>query len=190
VAALIAVQPGHRPRLLYRTHRGGRARRGDRRKGFTEADYAALLDAAHSQLGGPIVLVWDNLNTHVSAAMTELVAARPWLTAYRLPPYAHELNPVEPVWAHLKRSLADLTKHTIAELTALVKTRLKRMQYRPGLLVGFLASTGLEFGLFLYHPRLERPPVGAAAAVRHGCASRAGTRATLAKVLLRGLLVA
>src|SRR4051794_24425084 len=141
VAALVAIQPGHRPRLIYRTHR---RRRGARRKGFTEADYAALLDAAHQQLGGPIVLVWDNLNTHVSAAMTELVAARPWLTVYRLPPYAHELNPVEPVWSHLKRSLANLTKHNIAELTVLVKTRLKRMQYRPGLLDGFLASTGLD----------------------------------------------
>jgi hypothetical protein len=53
------------------------------------------------------------------------------------------------VWVHLKRSLANLTEHTIAELTALVKTRLKRMQYRPALLAGFLASTGLEFGLFL-----------------------------------------
>jgi hypothetical protein len=147
VAALLATKPGHRPRLIYRTHRG---RRGSgRRKGFTEADYAALVDAAHRQLGGPIVLVWDNLNTHVSAAMAGLIAARPWLTVYRLPPYAHELNPVEPVWSHLKRSLANLTKHTIAELTALVKTRLKRMQYRPGLLVGFLASTGLEFGPFL-----------------------------------------
>jgi transposase len=27
--------------------------------------------------------------------MTGLVAARDWLTVYRLPPYAHELNPVE-----------------------------------------------------------------------------------------------
>ena len=146
VAALVAIKPGQRPRLIYRTHR---RRRASRRKGFTEADYAALLDAGHRQLGGPIVLVWDNLNTHVSAAMTELVAARPWLTVFRLPPYAHELNPVEPVWAHLKRSLANLTKHTIGELTVLVKTRLKRMQYRPGLLAGFLASTGLEFGPFL-----------------------------------------
>ena len=145
VAALVAVKPGQRPRLIYRTHRG---RRGAR-KGFTETDYAALLDAAHSQLGGPIVLIWDNLNTHVSAAMSELVAARPWLTVFQLPPYAHELNPVEPVWAHLKRSLANLTKHTIGELTVLVKTRLKRMQYRPALLVGFLAGTGLEFGSFL-----------------------------------------
>jgi transposase len=146
VAALVAVKSGHRPRLIYRTHRG---RRGARRKGFTEADYAALLDAAHRQLGGPIVLIWDNLSTHTSKAMAELIAARPWLTVYRLPPYAHELNPVEPVWSHLKRSLANLTKHDITELTALVKTRLRRMQYRCVLLVGFLASTNLEFGPFL-----------------------------------------
>jgi DDE superfamily endonuclease len=151
VAALVATRPGHRPRLIYRAHPGRRRgrRTGGRRKGLTEADYAALLDAAHRQLGGPIVLVWDNLNTHVSAAMAERVAARPWLTVYRLPPYAHELNPVEPVWAQLKRSLANLTKHDITELTALVKTRLKRMQYRPGLLAGFLASTGLDLGPFL-----------------------------------------
>jgi len=146
VAALVAVKPGSRPRLVYRTHH---ARRGSGRKGFTEADYAALLDAAHRQLGGPIVLIWDSLSTHTSKAMTELIATRPWLTVYRLPPYAHELNPVESVWAHLKRSLANLTKHTLAELTALAKTRLKRMQYRPALLTGFLASTGLGFGPFL-----------------------------------------
>ena len=78
VAALLASKPGRRPRLLYRTPRSPRGR--GRRKGFTEADYAALLDAAHQQLGGPIVLVWDNLSTHTSKAMTELIAARPWLT--------------------------------------------------------------------------------------------------------------
>jgi transposase len=148
LAALLATKPGHRPRLLYRTH-SSRRRSIGRRKGFSEVDYARLLDAAHRQLGDPVVLVWDNLNTHVSAAMAEIIAARPWLTVFRLPPYAHELNPVEPVWSHLKRSLANLTKHNLAELTALVKTRLKRMQYRPALLAGFLASTGLEFGPFL-----------------------------------------
>jgi hypothetical protein len=146
LAALVATRPGCRPRLIYRAHLGrrGGGRDGDRRKGLTEADYARLLDAAHRQLGGPIMGIWDNLNTHVSAAMTEIIAARLWLTVYRLPPYAHELNPVEPVWAHLKRSLANLTKHTITELTALVKIRLRQMQHRPGLLAGFLASTGLD----------------------------------------------
>src|SRR3954452_20250782 len=86
LSALMATKPGQQPRLIYRTHRG---RGASRRKGFTEADYAALLDAAHRQLGGPIVLVWDNLNTHVSAAMAEMVAARPWLTVFQLPPYGH-----------------------------------------------------------------------------------------------------
>ena len=146
LAALIAVKPGHRPRLIYRTHTG-RKHPGGQRKGFTEAGYARLLDAAHQQLGGPLVVVWDNLNTHVSHAMAELITAREWLTVCQLPAYAPELNPVEPVWSHLKRSLANLAKHNIGQLTALVKTRLKQMQYRRGLLEGFLAKTGLDLTL-------------------------------------------
>ena len=43
---------------------------------------------------------------------------------------------------HLKRSLANLAKQDIGQLTALVKTRLRQMQYRPGLLDGFLAEPG------------------------------------------------
>jgi putative transposase len=142
LAALIATRPGHQARLIYRVHSG--RSRNDQRKGFTETDYARFLDAAHQQLKDPVVLVWDNLNTHVSRAMRELVTARPWLTVYQLPPWASELNPVEAVWSNLKRSLANLTKQNIHQLTALVKTRLRRMQYRPGLLDGFLAKTGLD----------------------------------------------
>ena len=147
LAALIAIKPGQAPRLIYRVHKA-RRRGKDQRKGFTEADYARLLDAAHQQLAGPVVLIWDNLNSHVSAAMTELVAARDWLTVFQLPPYAHELNPVELVWSQLKRSLANLAKRNLAQLTALVKTRLRRMQYRPRLLDGFLASTRLDLTPF------------------------------------------
>jgi putative transposase len=69
-------------------------------------------------------------------------------TSSQPPPCAHELNPVEPVWSRLKRSLANLTRHNLVQLTALVKTRLRRMQYRPGLLGGFLASTGLNLTPF------------------------------------------
>jgi hypothetical protein len=70
------------------------------------------------------VLVWDNLNSHVSAAMDELIGARDWLTVCRFPPYVREPNPVEPVWSHPKRSLANLAKRNLTQLTALVKTRL------------------------------------------------------------------
>jgi len=41
-----------------------------------------------------------------------------------------------------------LAKRNLAQLTALVKTRLRRMQYRPGLLDGFLASTHLDLTPF------------------------------------------
>jgi transposase len=80
--------------------------------------------------------------------MTGLIEARDWLTVYQLPPYAHELDPVELVWSHLKRSLANLAKRNLAQLTTLVKTRLRRMQYRPALLEGFLTSTGLDLTPF------------------------------------------
>ena len=111
LAALIAVKAGQRPRLLYRVHDGRRRRGDDRRKGFTETDYARLLDAAHQQLGGPLVLVWDNLNTHVSRAMGELAATRDWLTVFQLPAYASELNPVE-----MSLSQCELRRSSLAWL--------------------------------------------------------------------------
>ncbi|WUA94268.1 transposase [Streptomyces pseudovenezuelae] len=88
-----------------------------------------MLNAAHQQLGGPAVPVWDIVATHVSRSMQELIAARSWLTVYQLPPYAPELNPVEGMWSHLKR-----------------------MQYRPGLIEGLIAKTGLD--LHPPNPRL------------------------------------
>jgi putative transposase len=141
IAGLVCVRPGHRSRLIYRTrvHRG---RKGERRS-FAEADYAALLDAAHQQLGAPIVVIWDNLNTHRSAAMRELIAARDWLHVIRLPAYAPELNPVEQVWSQVKRGLGNLLVWGVDELVTVVKNRLKRVQYRPELLDAFLAHTGL-----------------------------------------------
>jgi hypothetical protein len=60
----------------------------------------------------------------------------------------HRGKPTEPVWSNLKRSLANLTRHTIGQLTALIKTRLRQMQYRPGLLDRFLAKTGLDLSNF------------------------------------------
>jgi putative transposase len=62
LAALLAVRPGQRPRLIYRTHR---ARRADKRKGFTEREYARFLDAAYQQLGGPVVLAWEYMARNI-----------------------------------------------------------------------------------------------------------------------------
>ena len=142
IAGLLAYRPGHRGHFYYRlvVHRG---RRGERRS-LSEADYAALLSAAHQQLHAPIILIWDNLNTHRSKRMSAFVTAHEdWLTVVRLPAYAPELNATEGVWSHLKRGLGNCAATGIDQLVTLLKTRLKRIQYRPELLDGFLGQTGL-----------------------------------------------
>ncbi|MEV4245549.1 hypothetical protein AB0J63_19310 [Streptosporangium canum] len=74
-----------------------------------------------------------------------LVAARDWLTVFLLLAYAPELNPVEVAWPQCKRSMANLAVGTLDRLALWVRTRLKRLRYRPGVLDGFLAETGLAF---------------------------------------------
>ena len=147
LSGIIAIRPGHRTRLIYRTmtHHG---RKGEK-KGFRERDLAQMLDAAHQQLGrAPIVLVWDNAPIHRDTAMKNLIAQRPWLTVFYLPAYTPTLNPVEGVWSVLKRSLANLAPHDTDTLATLAKSRLKRMQFRrDGLLEGLIAETGLTLEL-------------------------------------------
>ncbi|WP_437036515.1 IS630 family transposase [Streptomyces caelestis] len=143
VAGLIAIRPGPRTRLCHRlrTHRAG----SSARRSMGERDFIALVDSVHQLVKAPIVLVWDRLNTHVSHAMRELIAKREWLTVSLLPAYSPDLNPVEGVWAHVKRSLANLAALALDRLEALVRNRLKRLRYRPGTLDGFIAGTGLTF---------------------------------------------
>jgi putative transposase len=142
VAGLACYRPGARGRLFYRVrvHRG---RKGERRS-MSEADYAQLVTAAHHQLAAPVILIWDNLNTHISQRMRVWIDARAdWLTVERLPAYAPELNAVESAWAHMKNSLGNLAVRDVTQLAAIVKNRLKSIQYHPGLIDGFLAQTGL-----------------------------------------------
>ena len=48
------------------------------------------------ELHAPVILIWDNLNTRISAAMGRFVSSHSdWLTEVRLPAYAPELNPAE-----------------------------------------------------------------------------------------------
>lgn len=65
VAAMTCYKSGERPRLIFRYrvhgHRPGRS------KAFTRSDYRDLAARAHIQLGGPLALIWDNLNVHRAA---------------------------------------------------------------------------------------------------------------------------
>ena len=91
---------GRTPVLRVRGRGSGRIHvyrgRKDERRGFTWTDYRDLIIRAHLQLAGPIVLVWDNLRTHLMPQMQEFIAANQhWLTVFQLPTYAPDLNPQE-----------------------------------------------------------------------------------------------
>jgi hypothetical protein len=57
------------------------------------------------------------------------VAALGWLIVFQLPPCAHVLNPIELVGPNLREPRPTRPNATSAQLTALVKTQLRRLQY-------------------------------------------------------------
>ena len=141
IAALTCFKPGQRPRLIYRP---APAPRPGGRKGFAWQDYRDLLIAARARLGGPIVLIWDNLNTHVCAQMKQFIDDHAQLTVYQLPAYSPDLNPTEGIWSLLRRALANIAFADLAHLEQAIRQRLRTIQRRPQLIDGCLIGTGLS----------------------------------------------
>ncbi|GHI10263.1 DDE endonuclease [Streptomyces cellostaticus] len=139
------MRPGSRTRLCHRLRRHTGCK-GERRS-LSEHDCISLVDGIHQLVRAPVVLVWDRLNTRVSQAMRDLINARDWLTVFVLPACAPEPKAVESLWAHVKRSFAYLAGVALGRLETLVRNRLKRLQYRPDVLEGFLTGTGLSLDL-------------------------------------------
>ncbi|MFJ3214956.1 hypothetical protein ACIPLC_03415 [Kitasatospora sp. NPDC086801] len=53
------------------------------------------------------------------------------------------MNPQEGVWSLVKRDIGNLAAANLGQITRAVKRRLKQIQYRPDLVDGCLAGTGL-----------------------------------------------
>ena len=142
VAGMACLKAGEPGRFFYRLH-VHRRRKGER-PSLGEADYAALIAAAHRTLGAPLIVVWDNLNTHRSRRMRTFTGAHPdWLTVVHLPGYAPDLNAVEGAWASMKSGLGNHAATTLDDLEAIVRSRLRAIQRRPGLVNALLGQTGL-----------------------------------------------
>jgi len=134
MAGMTCYKPGERSRLIYaiREYRGHK----DEPKGFGWKDYRDLVIRAHTHLGAPIVLVRDNVRMHLVAPLREFFEANnAWLTVFQLPTYAPDLSPQEGIWSLVKRDLNQITRA--------VKRKLKMLQYRPEVIDGCLAGTGL-----------------------------------------------
>ncbi|WP_436846685.1 IS630 family transposase [Streptomyces massasporeus] len=146
IAGMACYKPGQRSRLIYaiREYRG----RKDEPKGFGWRDFRDLIVRARLQLGGPIVLVWDNVRLHLTVGMREFIDANAeWLTVFQLPTYAPDLNPTEGVWSLVKRDIGNLAAADLGQITRAVKRKLKMLQYRPEAIDGCLAGTDLALDL-------------------------------------------
>ena len=142
IAGVVCYRPGDRPHLYYQL-RVHRRRKGEAR-GFTWTDYRDLIIATHQNLSAPLVWCRDNLNIHLAPELADFAKENTaWLRVYRLPAYAPDLNPAEGIWSLLKRAIANFAAADVASLVRIVKRKLKKIQYRPHLISGCLAKTGL-----------------------------------------------
>lgn len=98
-----------------------------------------FLKALKQQIGKPLLIVWDGVRTHKSRKVKQWLDAQDGQVAIAfLPPYAPELNPVEAIWAYLKKhEIANLCPANLAEVSDYARNRLKSMQRRPKLIRAF-----------------------------------------------------
>ncbi|MFI0915592.1 transposase [Streptomyces abikoensis] len=146
VAALCCYRPGERSRLIYRPlfHSAFDSTTPAGRRSFAWTDFRDLPIAAHRQLGAPLVLIWDNLNTHRAASLRTFIAEHDWITAFHLPPYAPDLNPVEGIWSLLRRSSqANTAFNEPGQFVRALRRGIRKIQYSSNLIDGCLTATGL-----------------------------------------------
>lgn len=96
-----------------------------------------------------LVVIWDGAAIHRSEAVKALLKEKPGrIHLERLPAYSPELNPVELVWSHLKRSLKNQVFSNLEELATAVLDQIKRLEANPKLVqalfykkeIGFITS--------------------------------------------------
>ena len=86
---------------------------------FKGPDVIRFLQHVLTHVPGDVVVVLDNAGIHKTKAVTAFVEGESRLSLQYLPPYAPELNPIELVWAYVKRNvLGNFCARTLKELKA------------------------------------------------------------------------
>jgi putative transposase len=137
MAAVIAYRPDrHRAVMVFQTIPGS----------YDSDTLIGFLAGLHRHLHGQVILIWDRLPAHRSAALRAwLDRQRHWLTTELLPAYAYDLNPCETAWGNLKSvELANLCPDTIDEATTAAENGLSRIGSNYQLCYRFLDHTRLH----------------------------------------------
>jgi len=100
------------------------------------AQIVEFLKALHAQLKRKLLIVWDGAAQHKSRIVREyLDSTKGAIQMALLPGYSPDLNPVEYLWAWLKRhALANFCPHSLAELKKTARNRLRSGQHRQSII--------------------------------------------------------
>ena len=96
-----------------------------------------FLKALRRHLKHKLLIIWDGLQAHRSRMVRDYLDSTDGAVqvAY-LPPYAPDCNPVEYLWAWLKRhALANFCPATLHELKTTARNKLKGAQHRQSIIV-------------------------------------------------------
>jgi transposase len=104
-----------------------------------------LVDLKKKHHHEKFILLLDGLAAHWAKIVRDFTQQnRQWLTVYRFPSYAPELNPQEYEWSSLKRKdLGNYSPPTMEDLEKKVHKGHRRMRRNQTLLKGFLKKSGL-----------------------------------------------
>jgi transposase len=95
-----------------------------------------FLKALKAHIGEKLLVIWDGLKAHRSHMVREyLDGLGGEIQIAFLPPYSPDLNPVEYLWAWLKRhALANYYPANLTELQHTSRNKLKSAQQRPSIM--------------------------------------------------------
>jgi transposase len=115
-----------RSNVLFRLHEGS----------IKKEEVVTFLRALRAHLKQPLLVIWDGLKAHRSRLVRDyLDLIDGEIQIAFLPPYAPDLNPVEYLWAWLKRhAMANDCANDLAELHATSRNKLKSAQKRPSII--------------------------------------------------------
>ncbi len=101
------------------------------------AQIVEFLKALRAHIKRRLLIIWDGLQAHRSRLVREYVdSTNGKIHLAFLPPYAPDLNPVEYLWAWLKRhALANFCPDNLTELRITARGKLRSAQRRRSIIV-------------------------------------------------------
>lgn len=117
-------------------------------EGFKQKGLTRFLDKARKALRKNLLLVWDNAPCHKSKTVKEYLSRQdqqnPKIWMANIPPYSPELNPIEQLWAYLKKKLENQFFKTTRELKVAVVKELDQIKKNRKLIMSFFRHEELQ----------------------------------------------